>query len=96
MNTVEAYKTSSGRYFASERKAIDAQIDILGELLDDLLPHDDRGNVTSVDRHNLLMNMLKKGDLYAVISDLALVIEHMQDQDISHQDILLSMKQGCE
>ena len=94
MNTVEVYKTSKGRYFASERKAIDAQIDILGELLDGLLPHDERGNVTSVDRHNLLMNMLKKDDLYAVISDLALVIEHMQDQDIYHQDILLSIKQG--
>lgn len=95
----EVYKTSKGRYgaavlFASERKAIDAQVDILGELLDDLLPHDDRGNVTSIDRHNLLMNMLKKDNLYALISDLALVIEHMQDHDISHKDILLSIKQG--
>ena len=96
MNTVEVYKTSKGRYFASERKAIDAQIDILGELLDDLLPHDDRGNVTHIDRHNLLMNMLKRVDLYAVISDLALVTEHMQEQDISHQDIILSIKQGGE
>jgi len=94
MNTVEVYKTSKGRYFASERKAIGAQVDILGELLDDLLPHDDRGNVTSVDRHNLLMKMLKKDDLYALISDLALVIEHMQDQDISHKDIILSINQG--
>jgi len=94
MNTVQVYKTSKGRYFASERKAIGAQVDILGELLDDLLPHDDRGNVSSVDRHNLLMNMLKKDDLYALINDLALVVEHMQDQDISNKDILLSIKQG--
>tara|TARA_R110001632_G_scaffold143859_2_gene260016 strand:- start:518 stop:805 length:288 start_codon:yes stop_codon:yes gene_type:complete len=94
MNTVEVYKTSKGRYFASERKAIGAQVDILGELLDDLLPHDDKGHVTYVDRHNLLMKMLKKDDLYALISDLALVVEHMQDQDISNKDILLSIKQG--
>ena len=94
MNTVEVYKTSKGRYFASERKAIDDQVDILGELLDDLLPHDDRGNVTSIDRHNLLMNMLKKDDLYALISDLSLVVEHMQDQDISNKDIILSINQG--
>ena len=94
MNTVEVYKTSKGSYFANERKAIDAQIDILGELLDGLLPHDDRGNVSAVDRHNLLMNMLRKNDLYALIMDLALVVEHMQDQDINHKDIVLSIKQG--
>jgi len=92
MNTVEVYETSNGCYFASECEAIASQIDILGELLDDLLPHDDKGNVTYVDRHNLLMKMLKRDDLYSLISDLALVAEHMQDQDISNKDILLSIK----
>ncbi len=93
MNTVEVYKTSKGGYFESERLAIDAQIDILGELLDGLLPHDERGNITTADRFNLLINILKKDNLYSLISDLSLAVEHMRANDISNKDIIQTIKQ---
>jgi len=64
------HKTSDGQLFEDERKARSHQEDIVGEMLDGLLPNDDRGNVTRSDRHNLLMKMLKDEDLVKKINAL--------------------------
>ena len=71
-NAVEvvAYETSDGLLFACERKANEHQADIVGALLDELLPHDDRGNITRIDRHNLLMKMLENDNLIKIINNL--------------------------
>ena len=67
---VTTYKTSDGMLFECDRKAEEHQEDIIGELLDCLLPHDDRGNVTMTDRHNILMKQLKSKDLVNNINAL--------------------------
>ena len=65
MKTIEinCYKTSDGKLFESQKDAEKHQENILGEALDDLLPHDDRGNVTRIDRFNLLTKMMDDGKL---------------------------------
>lgn len=55
---VTRYKTSDGKLFESVKKADSHQQDIIGELLDNLLADDDRGNLTRVDRFNILLKML--------------------------------------
>lgn len=67
---ITAFKTSDGKMFQNEREAIKHQQDLLGEALDDLLPYDDRGNVTQVDRFNLLMKMLDDKNLKNKIYEL--------------------------
>ncbi len=42
MKSVDAYKTSDGKLFEDYNKAFEHQQNIVGELLDELLPHDDR------------------------------------------------------
>lgn len=68
--SIEAYQTSDGQLFTDDRKAKAHQEDIIGQLLDDFLPADDRGNVTRVDRHNILMKQLKDDKLKAKITAL--------------------------
>jgi hypothetical protein len=70
MKTIEAYQTSDGQIFSDDRKAKSHQDDIIGEMLDDLLPNDDRGNVTRSDRHNILMKQLKDPKLKTKIKAL--------------------------
>lgn len=67
MKLIEAYQTSDGHIFTDEQKAELHQKDIIGQLLDDFLPHDDRGNVTQADRHNILMRQLHDPKLKAKI-----------------------------
>ena len=55
---IEAYKTADGRLFEREREAESHGKDLLGQALDDFLPHDDRGNITQTDRYNVLMKQL--------------------------------------
>jgi hypothetical protein len=75
---ITAYKTSDGQLFLDEDKANSYQEDILGQLLDDFLPNDDRGNVTRVDRYSILMKQLKDPDLYKKITALYQTVEFMQ------------------
>ena len=58
ISEVEAYQTSDGKLFTDDREAHSHQVDIIGQMLDDLIPDDDRGNITRSDRHNILMKML--------------------------------------
>jgi hypothetical protein len=67
---IEAYRTSDGRLFDDEDKARDHQTDIIGQLLDNLLPHDDRGNVTQSDRYNILTKQLSDPALRIKIAAL--------------------------
>ena len=76
MKEVTAYQTSDGKYFEWENQARKYQDDIIGELLDTLLPHDDRGNVTMSDRHNLLMKMLTSKDTPVIITKLKEAYDH--------------------
>jgi len=70
VQTLEAYQTSDGQLFTDDQTAARHQLDIVGEMLDGLLPHDDRGNVTSCDRHNILMKQLKDPELLKKIEAL--------------------------
>ena len=70
VQAIDAYKTTDGRLFESEKGAIDHQTDIVGELLDTLLPVDDRGNVTASDRFNLLTKMLADERLPKIVARL--------------------------
>ena len=76
MREVEVYQTSDSVYFKCADKAIKHQEDIIGEMLDDLIPHDDRGNITRVDRHNLLMKMLNDKELHLKIKELQTALEY--------------------
>ena len=79
MKIITAYETSDGKLFSSEQKATKHQADIIGEMLDGLLPYDDRGNVTRIDRFNLLTKMLGDPDLALKINALASAINHRDD-----------------
>ena len=70
MKEIAAYETSDGTLFEDSRQASSHQEDIIGELLDTLLPHDKRGNITMVDRHNILMEMLSSKELKPLIDKL--------------------------
>ena len=80
MKTVYAYQCSDDALFTSERDAKAHQTDIVGEMLDGLLPHDDRGNVTMSDRHNMLMKMLDDTDLARKINELGQALNHQGDE----------------
>lgn len=67
---IDAYKTSDGEIFEQYNKAKEHQLDIIGELLDNFLPYDDRGNVTRSDRHNILMKQLEDEKLPDKIKSL--------------------------
>lgn len=69
-NEITAYKTSDGQLFESEAKAEEHQFDIVGELLDKLIPHDTRGNITHSDRHCVLIQMLASTDLADTVNEL--------------------------
>jgi len=60
---IECYKAPDGKLFEEYRDAKKYTDDLLGEALDDLLPNDDRGNVTRTDRFNLLMKMIEDENL---------------------------------
>jgi len=70
VKTVEAYMTTDDQLFICEMEAEKHQGDILGELLDELLPYDDRGNITRIDRHNILIKMLEGKDLKRIIKQI--------------------------
>lgn len=82
MIMTEVFMTSDGQVFHSERDAEAHQIDILGELLDDFLPHDDRGNVTYSDRFNILMKQLKDEKLLNKIKKLYDTSVYIQEHGI--------------
>ena len=74
---IEAYITSDGKLFTDEDKANEHQLNIVGELLDELLPNDDRGNVTRSDRFNLLTKMMNdEPKLKSLINELHVAINH--------------------
>tara|TARA_R110000868_G_scaffold47769_1_gene156199 strand:+ start:4832 stop:5077 length:246 start_codon:yes stop_codon:yes gene_type:complete len=67
---IEAYQTSDGQIFLEESIADSHQEDIIGEMLDDLVANDARGNVTRSDRHSILMTMIKDPQLKNKIAKL--------------------------
>lgn len=81
MKAISVYKTSDGQYFENEDKAINHQKDIIGELLDDLIPNDDRGNITRTDRFNILIKIINDKNLFNKISILQDAVEHLNDND---------------
>ena len=70
MRSIYAYETYDGKIFTNEREAKEHQGNIIGQMLDDLLPNDDRGNVTRADRFNLLTKQLADKDLKKKITEL--------------------------
>ena len=76
---VEVYKTSDSKLFEDYKKAKDHQMDLLGAELDGFLPHDDRGNVTQTDRHNLLTKQLEDPKLKEKINSLYHTINFSED-----------------
>lgn len=81
MKQINVYKTSDGQYFEDHRKAEKHQADIIGEMFDNLLPHDDRGNVTQVDRYNLITKMMADKNLLTKIADLYKAVSHSKNED---------------
>lgn len=67
---VTAFRTPDDNLFLDENKAVEHLEDLIGQALDDLLPHDDRGNVTQNDRFNLLTKQLKDPKLKSKIATL--------------------------
>lgn len=63
MLEVIAYQTSDGELFTDDHKAKEHQENLLGEALDDLLPYDDRGNITRADRTNVLIKQMEDPSL---------------------------------
>ena len=75
MNTIEAYKTTDGQIFEEYPQALSHQSDIVGELLDTLIPIDESGRMTQVDRHKLLMSILKSKELRSIVRQLYIATE---------------------
>jgi hypothetical protein len=73
---IEAYETSDGKLFSDEKTAISHQADIIGEMLDELVANDSRGNVTRSDRYSILTTMLKDPDLRSKVAKLHYALEH--------------------
>ena len=71
---IDAFQTSDGKIFTSNSEAISHQEDIIGQLLDDFLPHDDRGNITQSGRYNIIMKQLKDPKLNEKITKLYIAL----------------------
>lgn len=84
MKEIQAYQVSNGEIFTDEKKAISRQQDIIGEMLDGLIPNDDRGNITRTDRHNVLMKMLNDKELKKKIKELYFALIH--DNEYYNED----------
>lgn len=56
--TVTVYKTTDGELHVNEFDAIEHQMNLIGEALDDLIADDSRGNITRACMHSLLMNTM--------------------------------------
>ncbi len=63
------YKTSDGKLHECESKAKEHQANIVGELLDKLMPYG-LGNVTASDRFRLICGQLEDDDLNKKITAL--------------------------
>ena len=79
---ISAFITNDGKLFIDQRKADAHQQDLLGQMLDDFLPHDDRGNVTQTDRFNILMKMLDDKDLYKKVSGIYRLLTNVKNGEI--------------
>lgn len=90
MKTVSKYQTTDYQLFSNEKEALNHQLDLVGESLDDLLPHDDRGNVTYCDRYNLLMKQLKDPDLYRKVNKLMIHLKGLQSCNREDVEFTLS------
>ena len=73
---LEFYQTSDGKIFECPDKASEHQKDVIGELLDGFLPHDDRANVTMSDRYNILIKQLNDPELVSKINQLYQAVNH--------------------
>lgn len=76
MKNIDAYMIYNGDIFEDEEDAKKAELDLIGEALDGLLPFDDRGNITHVARHNLLMKQLEDKELKRKITNLYLILTY--------------------
>jgi len=81
MKEVTCFKTSDGKLFENNKKASDHQQDLIGEMLDGLLPDDDRGNLTRADRYNILMKMIKDPALKHKIENLHFALFFNNDEE---------------
>jgi hypothetical protein len=80
MKATIVYKTSDGKVFEGKDEAFSHQEDLLGEALDAFLPCDDRGNLTRVDRHSILMQQLKDPELGTKLKNLVELFEVLNAQ----------------
>lgn len=80
MKETIVYKTSDGKMFENETKALSHQEDLLGEALDAFLPYDNRGHLTRVDRHSILMKQLKDPELGLKLKNLVELFEVLNAQ----------------
>ena len=76
MQPIEVYKTSDGRYFEDKRKAEEHRMNIIGELLDNFLPNDDRGNITTSDRYSILVKQLNDPELAKKVTALYMAVTY--------------------
>jgi len=79
--SIAAFIAYDGQLFTDRRKADAHQENLLGEMLDGLLPHDDRGNVTQVDRFNILLKMMQDEDLYKKIAKIYNLLREVKDEE---------------
>jgi len=80
MKETIVYKTSDGKMFEGKDKALSHQEDLLGEALDAFLPYDDRGNLTRVDRQNILIKQLRDPELGLKLKNLVNLFEVLSAQ----------------
>lgn len=87
MKIIEAYQTSDGRIFENCNDAESHQFDLVGEALDAFIPRCPNGRITEIDRHRLLLEILKQPDIKALISELQRHIEGSDSDRISRAAI---------
>jgi hypothetical protein len=70
MREIEAYQTSDGKLFTNYSAAEKHQADVIGEALDDLVQHDEKGNIYRGDRLSMLLNTMKHPDFKKKLATL--------------------------
>lgn len=81
MKQVLMYITTDNKSFEQHNTALRHQTDLLGESLDDLLPHDDRGNITYTDRYNILSKLMKTNSRKETIKKVKQVLKCLEALD---------------
>lgn len=87
MEKITAYRDSDGHLYDDYGQAANAQADIIGQALDNLMVDIEHSRITKVDRHRLIINTMKSKDFKANVIKLCNAVENEDWENL--QDYLI-------